>query len=61
MLTQDGKLTSIGSWYMGGNATNNIPMKSSASSSRKSFLAPLLNHYNWTCFLFPLAMFSLLC
>ncbi|KAF1916319.1 glycosyl hydrolase catalytic core-domain-containing protein [Ampelomyces quisqualis] len=25
MLTQDGKLTDIGSWYMGGEATNNIP------------------------------------
>jgi len=25
MLTQDGKLTSIGSWYLGGSATNNMP------------------------------------
>ena len=25
MLTQNGKLTSIGSWYLGGAATNNIP------------------------------------
>lgn len=25
MLTQDGKLTDIGSWYMGGFSTNNIP------------------------------------
>jgi hypothetical protein len=25
MLNQDGKLTDIGSWYMGGVATNNIP------------------------------------
>jgi hypothetical protein len=25
MLTQDGKLTDIGSWYMGGFSTNNVP------------------------------------
>lgn len=25
MLTNDGKLTDIGSWYLGGAATNNIP------------------------------------
>jgi hypothetical protein len=25
MLSADGKLTSIGSWYLGGAATNNIP------------------------------------
>lgn len=25
MLTQDGKLTDIGSWYMGGVSTNNVP------------------------------------
>jgi hypothetical protein len=25
MLTQKGQLTDIGSWYMGGAATNNIP------------------------------------
>lgn len=30
-LTSDGKLTSIGSWYLGGAATNNIP--STASST----------------------------
>ena len=32
MLTQDGKLTDIGSWYLGGAATNNIPQGSAASS-----------------------------
>ena len=32
MLTQDGKLTDIGSWYMGGAATNNVPKDSGASS-----------------------------
>ncbi|KAH7410429.1 glycosyl hydrolase catalytic core-domain-containing protein [Phaeosphaeria sp. MPI-PUGE-AT-0046c] len=51
MLTQDGKLTSIGSWYMGGKATNNIPMKSGASWT---------NHYTYTCVLFPLAIFLFL-
>ena len=25
MLTSDGKLTDIGSWYLGGGATGNIP------------------------------------
>jgi hypothetical protein len=25
MLTQDGKLTDIGSWYLGGAATDNVP------------------------------------
>ena len=31
MLTQDGKLTDIGSWYLGGSATGNVPQSSSAS------------------------------
>jgi hypothetical protein len=30
MLTQDGELTDIGSWYMGGVATNNVPKGSAA-------------------------------
>lgn len=29
MLTSDGKLTDIGSWYLGGAATNNIPSSTS--------------------------------
>jgi hypothetical protein len=29
MLTQKGQLTDIGSWYLGGAATNNIPSSSS--------------------------------
>ncbi|KAF1833177.1 hypothetical protein BDW02DRAFT_580592 [Decorospora gaudefroyi] len=33
MLTQEGELTDIGSWYMGGPATNNIPEASSAAAS----------------------------
>jgi hypothetical protein len=33
MLTQDGKLTDIGSWYMGGAETNNVPKASGASSA----------------------------
>ncbi len=28
MLTQNGQLTDIGSWYLGGAATNNIPLGS---------------------------------
>ena len=30
MLTEEGKLTDIGSWYLGGVATNNIPHKGAA-------------------------------
>jgi hypothetical protein len=33
MLTQKGELTDIGSWYMGGAATNNIPESSATTSS----------------------------
>jgi hypothetical protein len=32
MLTQDGELTDIGSWYLGGAATNNVPEASGASA-----------------------------
>lgn len=32
MLTQDGQLTDIGSWYLGGAATGNVPSSSSSSS-----------------------------
>jgi hypothetical protein len=32
MLTQKGELTDIGSWYMGGVATNNVPQESSAAA-----------------------------
>jgi hypothetical protein len=33
MLTEKGQLTDIGSWYMGGKATNNIPKGSDAAAS----------------------------
>ena len=33
MLTQDGKLTDIGSWYLGGSATGNVPQGPSGSSA----------------------------
>lgn len=36
MLTQNGQLTDIGSWYMGGAATNNIP--NGAAQLASSFL-----------------------
>jgi hypothetical protein len=37
MLDQDGKLTDIGSWYMGGVATHNVPKGGSGNNSpRKS-------------------------
>lgn len=35
MLTQEGKLTDIGSWYLGGKGTGNVP-KSSGSAERKT-------------------------
>lgn len=31
MLDQDGKLTDIGSWYLGGSSTGNVPKASGAS------------------------------
>lgn len=36
MLTQDGLLTDIGSWYLGGAATGNEPASSNSSSSGSS-------------------------
>jgi hypothetical protein len=38
MLTEEGKLTDIGSWYLGGAATNNIPHKAAASQVAMSAL-----------------------
>jgi hypothetical protein len=35
MLTEQGKLTDIGSWYMGGVATNNIPKAGDAALMAK--------------------------
>lgn len=32
LLTSNGKLTDIGSWYLGGAATNNIPSSQSAAA-----------------------------
>lgn len=31
MLDQKGRLTDIGSWYLGGAATNNVPKSSAAA------------------------------
>lgn len=39
MLTQDGKLTDIGSWYLGGAATNNIPSASESGASETALTA----------------------
>lgn len=35
-LTEEGKLTDIGSWYLGGAATNNIPHKGAAVQAAKA-------------------------
>lgn len=36
MLTQKGQLTDIGSWYLGGAATNNIPKAGKDNGARRS-------------------------
>jgi hypothetical protein len=36
MLTEEGKLTDIGSWYLGGAATNNVPHKGKAHQNSAS-------------------------
>ncbi|CZR69444.1 uncharacterized protein PAC_19344 [Phialocephala subalpina] len=36
MLTQNGLLTDIGSWYLGGAATNNIPSSESAAAATRA-------------------------
>jgi hypothetical protein len=44
MLTEKGDLTGIGSWYLGGSATNNIPHNSLAGGlkSENSVMAAVL-------------------
>ena len=43
MLTEKGQLTDIGSWYLGGVATNNIPHKGAAAHlSAMSYVWSLL-------------------
>lgn len=37
MLTQNGKLTDIGSWYLGGSATGNVP--TGAADRKTTFFA----------------------
>lgn len=34
MLNQDGELTDIGSWYLGGAATDNVPSGSGSGAGR---------------------------
>ena len=36
MLTQNGKLTDIGSWYLGGGSTGNVP--NGAADRKTTFL-----------------------
>lgn len=40
-LTQNGQLTDIGSWYLGGNATGNVPTGSAGGRLRLSMVALL--------------------
>jgi len=42
MLTSNGLLTDIGSWYLGGAATNNIPSSQGAGRRIVPSLEPLL-------------------
>jgi hypothetical protein len=37
MLTEKGKLTDIGSWYLGGAATNNVPKGDAGRSVQQFF------------------------
>lgn len=42
MLTQNGQLTDIGSWYLGGAATNNIPSEKSAAATKAAVFGTVL-------------------
>lgn len=42
MLTEEGKLTDIGSWYLGGAATKNIPHKGSAAQVSRPWFGGLI-------------------
>jgi hypothetical protein len=53
MLDQNGRLTDIGSWYMGGVATNNIPKKSGASRTVPTIL-------RYLAFSFPILAWAFL-
>jgi hypothetical protein len=51
MLTQDGKLTDIGSWYLGGNATGAVPKGAAEKSSMFA---------GWLVLMFATGLWSLL-
>lgn len=51
MLTQDGKLTNIGSWYFGKNATGTVPKGAAAKTSMFG---------GWLVLMFGTSLWSLL-
>ncbi|KAF1941736.1 hypothetical protein EJ02DRAFT_190966 [Clathrospora elynae] len=54
MLTEKGELTDIGSWYLGGLATNNIPKASSTPSRSSPNLAAAA--FPLSCYVFAAAL-----
>ena len=67
MLTQDGELTDIGSWYMGGASTNNVPKSSDSSrnSAVPAIFQSVVKHMPtssiaWSCLLMPFAVWGYL-
>jgi hypothetical protein len=60
MLTQNGELTDIGSWYMGGRATNNVPKESGASRGLSSVIAAFTDLSTWQCLLLPFLVVEML-
>lgn len=51
MLTQDGKLTDIGSWYLGGGKTGNVPKSGAANRTRRFLGSGLLMGLTMWCVL----------
>lgn len=50
MLTEKGGLTDIGSWYMGGAATDNVPDSSGSPRAPAAMLGV------WSCWAFAVAV-----
>lgn len=55
MLTESGVLTDIGSWYMGGVATHNVPKASQGMPNIPILkIFQYLWNIRWTCLVLPL-------
>lgn len=42
LLTQDGKLTDIGGWYLGGSETGNVPSSASSGKVRQLYTSVMV-------------------